>query len=586
MSLPAARAPAFREPGLWASVWKLLRLRVLISFNTFRRAKIGQKIGTIFAILGLLVFLGFILFISIVLLRFLRSPELAGYIGDVTPLLESFPVMLVSVSAVGILVTGFGVLLQALYLSGDMDFLMTAPIPIRAVFISKLVQALLPNFGILCLFTLPLLYGLGASAGYNFLFYPLVLVVLIVLTLAAASLASLLVMVAARYFPARRLAEVLGAVVGTAFFLFSQTSRFMDFDMNAEQVTGMLALAERFNQPWSPLYWAGRGLVLLGEGNWLPAIGLLGAALLLTGGIFYIALATSERLYYTGWSSLQNNRKRKKDKAATPVPAGRSRTGFRLPTLFPAPIRAILVKDLISYRRDLRSISQIITPLILGVVYAISLIQSGGRVDPGQGRMPPVVMEVLQGVLLYGDVALALFLGWMLAANMAGVGFSMEGKSYWMLKSAPLTSRQLLTAKYLVAYLPSFALCAVYVIILQILKAGSLWSVVVSLLAVALSLAGLVGIYLAFGVRGARFDWDNPQQKSLSVGCLGSLVGFIFLPICFVFFIGPALAAALLDFPPILGQIAGLVLGGAVSLAAAILPLEWVVKRVGTLNEA
>lgn len=582
----AVNHTAFKEPGLWASVWKLLRLRWLISFNNFRRAKLGTKIGTIFAILGVLVFLGFVLFLSITLLRFLRSPELAQYVGDFTPLLESVPTMLVSVSAAGILFTGFGVLLQALYLAGDMDFLMSAPIPIRAVFVSKLVQALLPNFGIMCLFTLPILYGLGHSAGYHFLYYPMVLLMLVLLTLAAASLASLLVMLAARFFPARRLAEVIGFIAGTSILIFSQSARFYNFDVEAGQVSNLLHMTERFNQPWSPLSWAGRGLVDLGEGNFLPAIGLLSISMLSTGAVFYFALATSERLYYTGWSSLQNNRKRKKERRVQPAAARPAAPANRLTGFIPAPIRAILVKDLLSYRRDLRNASGLITPLILGVVYAISLIQSGGQVGPGQGNMPPFVTEVLNGVLLYGDVALALFLGWMLAANLAGSSFSMEGKSYWMLKAAPISARKLLISKYLVAYLPTLLVCSVYILVLQILKSGSLWALVVSLLAVALSLAGLVSIYLFFGVRGAKFDWDDPSKMSQAVGCLGSLAGFAYLPVCFALFIGPPLAAGLLDFPLVLGQIGGLVLGGALCLAVVILPLEGVTKRVSLLNEA
>ena len=92
--------------------------------------------------------------------------------GTPHPFLESIPSMLVSIAAIGILLTSFGVLLQALYLAGDMDFLMSAPLPIRAVFIAKLVQAVLPNFGMMCLFTLPILFGLGISSGYNFTLLP------------------------------------------------------------------------------------------------------------------------------------------------------------------------------------------------------------------------------------------------------------------------------------------------------------------------------------------------------------------------------------------------------------------------------
>ena len=37
-------AAAFREPGLWSSVWKLMRMRLVIQISGFRRAKPSDKI--------------------------------------------------------------------------------------------------------------------------------------------------------------------------------------------------------------------------------------------------------------------------------------------------------------------------------------------------------------------------------------------------------------------------------------------------------------------------------------------------------------------------------------------------------------
>ena len=50
---------------------------------------------------------------------------------------------------------------------------------------------------------------------------------------------------------------VLGFVVGTFFLVFSQTARFMRFDVDQRQVSSLLNLTSRFNPPWSPLAWAG-----------------------------------------------------------------------------------------------------------------------------------------------------------------------------------------------------------------------------------------------------------------------------------------------------------------------------------------
>jgi ABC-2 type transport system permease protein len=388
-----------------------------------------------------------------------------------------------------------------------------------------------------------------------------------------------------RFFPAKRVSEIIGFVVGISIFSFSQTSQFMDFEIDGQQLATLMRLAERFNQPWSPLTWAGRGLVRLGEGDWLNAIGLLGVVLVLSAGIFYICLTTAERLYYTGWSGLQNNRR----KAKTGVQPRRivlPQAGAWVESLISSPVRAVIFKDWTLNRRDLRSMSRLLTPLIMGVVYAFSLIRSDGVVPEGQGDAPAWFMEVLQGIYLYGDVGLALFVGWLLAVNLAGSGISLEGKNFWMIKTSPMRPDQFLMAKYLAAYLPCLLLCGGYDLVLQLLKGSDLWTIALSLLATALILAGMNGIYLAFGVTGAKFDWDNPNQIGRSVSCLGGLAGSFYMPLCFTLFAGPPLLAGIFGFPLLLGQLVGLLLGGAAGAAGTVIPLVLVRKRVATLNEA
>ena len=197
-------ATASRPGRVFPTVWKLLRLRVQLTISSFRHSKLRAKIFMIIGLVGLAALAGFVFFMSRVTLDFLRSPDLAQFLNiDPGPVLQAVPVLLLTGMFFAILFTSFGVLLQGLYLAGDMDFLLAAPVPIRAVFITKLLQAVLPNFGLFALFGLPVLYGLGISAGYKIAYYPLVVLVMIALTLAAAGLSSLLVMAVVRILPPR-----------------------------------------------------------------------------------------------------------------------------------------------------------------------------------------------------------------------------------------------------------------------------------------------------------------------------------------------------------------------------------------------
>ena len=208
----------------------LLRLRILIFVNSFRRAKLRQKISFLVLAVFVIGLVGYAFYISRIFLQWLQSPVAVESIGDVQTILRIIPTMLLSGAFVGILITSFGVLLQALYLAGDMDFLLAAPVPIRSVFLAKLLQAILPNFALICAFALPVLFGLGASQQYSLLYYPLVLLMLAALSLAAAGISSLLVMLAARFFPARRVVEVLGFIGGISSILCSQSGQFAQME--------------------------------------------------------------------------------------------------------------------------------------------------------------------------------------------------------------------------------------------------------------------------------------------------------------------------------------------------------------------
>ena len=575
------------SPNLWHYVGKLLRLRWVIFINGFRRARLRGKIGTI--ILALLVVggLAFAFWISWLLLGWLRSPRLSEFAGDLTPILEAVPTLVVSMAFLGILITSFGVLLQALYLAGDMDFLLSHPVPIRAVFITKLLQAILPNFGLILLFGLPVLYGLGVSSGYNLLYYPLVLVVLALLALAAAGLASLLVMAVVRIFPARRVAEVLGFLVAILSFTCAQSGQFANYaKVSGDQATQALNQLGRLNVSWSPLTWAGRSLVYIGEGRWLIGFGLLLVTLGLTGGIFAVSLVMAERLYYTGWASVQVSTRSKKPARAPRREAARGGSAALLSRIIPQAVRGILIKDFLVLRRDLRSMSQLVTPLILGIVYALMLIRSGGEPPAGRGEAPQAFMDALRGLMVYANVGISLFVGWSLLSRLAALAFSLEGKSYWILKASPVSVKHLLAAKFIVAYLPTLGLCWGFMLVISLLQGASPVALVYSLAAVALILAGATGINLAFGVLGANFNWEDPRRiTNGSVGCLGAIVSMVYLLASLATFFGPLLLVNALRSLQVFGYAAGLGLGGAACLACALVPLLLVRKRVKMLMD-
>ena len=571
------------------AVWKLMRLRLRITYNSFRHAKLSRKIGILILYLMLVGFGLFILLLSRLFLGFLQSPEIARYSGiDLKSVLTSIPALILSAVFFGTLLTSFGVLLQALYLSGDMDFLIAAPIPIRAVFIVKLLQAVLPNFALLSLFGIPIFFGLGISNNYALVYYPLVVLVMIVLALAAAGLASLLVMLVVRILPPRRAAELLAFSGGMFGLVCSQLGNFtnsfgQDINISGTRLAGIVLLA---NTRWLPLNWAGQGLIALGESHWLSGVLLVGATLGFTIVTFWFALITAERWYYSGWAGMQVITRRKKPHTPRSVNAMTNHIGLRMARLVPSPVLGIVQKDFLTLRRDLRSLSQLISPIILGALYTLTIFRGSGEAPVESIEASSWFAQSFDIALAYSSVGMSLFVGWMILSRLAGMGFSQEGRNYWLLKAAPVHARHLLAAKFLVAYLPALGLGLVFLIVISVRDRLSALEFLYSLITLSMCQAGMAGILLSFGAAGANLTWDDPRRMNAGVlGCFGQIVAMIYLPFAFGLFIVPLGFARFFEFPIIYGYLFGLLIGSGATAICAYVPLWLVLKKVELLGE-
>lgn len=590
--------------GLWPSVWKLLRLRARIMWNNFKRAKLASKIGTIFILLLILGGMVFLFWVSSMLLRFIESPELAQYI-DAASFLDAIPTMVLTMAFFLMIMTNFGVLLQSLYLSHDMDFLVTSPLPMRAVFVAKLLEAILPTFVLFCAASLPVLFGLGTASGYNPLYFGFLIAMLALLALAASGMASILVMAVVRVVPARRVAEVLGFVGAMVSILCGQSGNIVNaMDIEGEQFGAALGAFATLNTAWSPLAWAGRGLLAIGRGDWLPGLGLSLISLVLFGAVFASALYAAEQLYYTGWSSMQGSPQRKRSSrskalskaAPASVEAAQATLNGALAGKgekpragwLPAPLRAMVIKDALLLRRDPRNLSQLFTPLIIGFVMIFST-------QAGRGEAREALAEVgMVNIEFYFMVALSIFVGWMLMLNLASLAFTREGKSYWMLKSSPVHPWHLLGGKYIVSYLPAVAFSVLFLVVTFALRGVSFAMLPFSILVVLFTIAGANAIALAFGVAGANLEWDSPQRQRLSgaSGCLLFIAISVSVVIYLALFLGPPIAWQIVgaiqgtaSTPPVLSYILGLLLGATASLATTFFALRLSIPRLAKIGE-
>ena len=550
----------------------LIRTRFLIARNSFWRGKLANKIGVVLLAVGLCGAAYGLYWLSRSIVRGLTSARFAellaraaregaalppGFSVDFRTYLLAVPSVVLFGALVILVLTSFTTVLSSLYLSGDIDMLLAAPVPMRAVFVVKFFGGLLVPYLLLFFLLGPFLLGFGHGLQFGAAYFVVAIVTLLLLPLLPMGLGALLTMAVVRVIPARRAREivgVLGGMVGIASYIFSQFSREL-----APRVTDtrLLDYLRRFDTLLAPSAWASRALIAAGEGHW-GALALYGGLFVAVSAlVFGACLLLAERLYYAGWSNMatQGGRvhKRTKDEGQTGE-AGKLAWVLGLWSwVLPAQSRAVLEKDLRVFPRDLRNLQQLIFPLVLAAIWSFRLISDGASApDPEM----PAWFASLQA---FTSAGISFYICLVLSGAMGGAGISREGRGFWLLKTAPISSMRLLLGKLVLAYLPYPTMGVLFTVALGVLQRSSAADIVRSLVLVLVAGLGVVSITVGIGAAFPKLNWENPrQQNSFRAGCLA--------PIAYLAYI--VLGLGIVLFLPVLGQFAP-------EFATALMLLAW-----------
>src|SRR5262249_4982781 len=376
-----------------------------IARNTFWRGKVGRKIRLL-ALLALLAFGAYGLYwVMRAAVRFFTSQRFFRLLeaaaqqdpslglpahltrADVQPYLHPLPSQALFLALIVLIMTSFTTVLTSLYLSGDTDMLLAAPVPMRAVFVVKFFGGLIVPYVLLFGLLGPALFGYGQGLGYGAPFFVAVVLVLALLPLLPAGLGALLVVGVVRGVPARRgreIVRVIGGLFGGSWYILNQLAPNV-----APRLANVRTLESlrRLDVPVLPSAWAGHALVAAGQGEWLTLLAYGGLFAVLSLAIFAGCLILAERLYYEGWANMATQGgKIKSQRAKVKGAIEEDRVPFYLlPFTFflPAQSRAILYKDLRVFPRDLRNLQQLIFPLALTGIWTFRLIT--GAAPSGRG---------------------------------------------------------------------------------------------------------------------------------------------------------------------------------------------------------
>jgi len=310
-----------------------------------------------------------------------------------------------------------------LFERGDLDLLLSSPLPSRSIFATRLLGVAVST-GTLFMFLFSPLANVGLAFGRPgwLAIYP----VLGAIAMLAACIGMLLTLLLVRLLGARRtrvVAQVVAAIAGAALFLLSQAYNFMSHGSDAEATAhltrrlvagGMLALD-------SPLWLPGRAA--LGEPVPLLAIVLLAAI------AFALTVARTHRFFVHGLQEAASTSR------ARPRPGGPVRLHVRR-SLFDT----VVIKEWRLIARDPHLISQVLLQLIYLVPMLFLILSKGAAPLPPIGAALPLLCASL-------------------TASLAWIVISAEDAPD-LLRSAPAPLRLIRLAKLAAAAMPPLLLVA------------------------------------------------------------------------------------------------------------------------------
>ena len=434
------------------------------------------------------------------------DPELGG---------RALALVLVGLTALT-LVSSMSSAFHHLFLGGDLELLLAAPIPGRSLFWLKVLEIWRDSVHVL-LFQAAVLVGYGRSLHVNWTYYPLALLSGVVLTVGAAAAGALLTLVLARVrfgesmLGLARLLALLFfvaiGVFGVPAFGGGQRTRVSLFVSQGDVQAAADSLRALGPPPsWAPTTWATH--LLLGDDAAALSLALLIVTALLAVLLSHVLF---DWLYQGGWE-----RVRFVGPSTAPARSSRPRRlPGRLHLSAPAlaqprgPILGLLQKDWRTLLRDPRWRTNVLVSLVALGLPALLLFTG----DPFSRA--PHTTRFWVGMLPVP------YLAYLFGSQQGAATLAYEGRNLMLLRSAPVGMGRVLVAKALGGLVLVLAITWLATLALGIRHDGAPHEIGTALIAATWLAIGAVIAAVAGAALTMDIEGDNPQRR---IGCIGTIV--------------------------------------------------------------
>ena len=373
--------------------------------------------------------------------------------------------------------------MKQLYEAPDTPLLLSSPLPPSVVFGFKLIQIIAANSLSMVIWLLPPWFAVGQLFHMPWHFFLALLPACFCLLVIVVSAISVLTMLIVRFFSSGmmiKILKILGSTIGiTAGFLIAVG--FLAPDVAAQFTFEWLKVPE---SNWLPHVWVAKMMMA-----WLPESkmsALRWAAQLLgvSAGISVLSVPIASKIYYRSWEyarrvEMKADRKGKKRSSNANFLIGRGQ------------IRAMLAKDFRVFVRDRK---QVTTVVILTLINIVNMVPAASEIRDSGGAESGVAIPLYIGL----GIQIMIF-SVMATLGFTWGGFKAEAKTWWILKSGPVSPELLFRSKVLIATCCSVAFTSVWLCLWLILFRVSLELWLPILMVTTITTAAVIAFNTAMG---------------------------------------------------------------------------------------
>jgi ABC-2 type transport system permease protein len=414
--------------------------------------------------------------------------------------------------------------LSTYFLSEDNKLILTVPVSTEKVYLSKYLITLGHSSWMVLLFGIPVFMAYGTVYGASASYYLWLSVTLLVFLLTPGGIGVMISTALVNVVPAKRArgALVVMFILLLAalylFFRFLQPEKLVNTEGFSELVD-YLAMMRLPTSPFLPSHWATRSLFPLLKGRFDDSMFYF--LLLLSTGLMSVLAGSwiCRLLYYRGWSRSYESREAKVKR--TPLLEGLF--DFLLRPLH-GSTKAMMIKDVKVFLRDTRQWSQLILLFALVVVYLFNFKALPLNKVPG-------ISFYLENIISFLNVGLAGFVLSAVAVRFIYPAISLEGKSFWVIMSAPIELRRLIWSKFWTSLVPLLLLAEALIVLSNTFLHVTQFMMIISTVTIFLITIAIVSIGIGIGAVYPRFRVEDVAQIHSGFG------GLIYMIICVTFIV-------------------------------------------------